>query len=91
MTLLYISCVGAHSATVALDSLEIINCESGEFIVPYGALVDTFMFNLNPVVNVSSDGHLLPNLFKLEVRVSFCVRKVLLVIKNTRGPMQFYK
>uniref|UniRef100_A0A3Q3QKA4 Tyrosine-protein kinase receptor n=1 Tax=Monopterus albus TaxID=43700 RepID=A0A3Q3QKA4_MONAL len=32
VTLLYTSCVGGDGATVALDSLTIIGCESGEFI-----------------------------------------------------------
>ena len=33
VTLLYTSCLGEDGATVALDSLELIDCESGEFII----------------------------------------------------------
>lgn len=33
VTLLYTSCLGEDGATVALDSLELIDCESGELIM----------------------------------------------------------
>lgn len=33
VTLLYTSCPGDHMTTVALDSLGLIDCDSGEFIV----------------------------------------------------------
>lgn len=32
VTLLYTSCLGEDGVTVALDSLELIDCESGEFV-----------------------------------------------------------
>lgn len=33
VTLIYSSCLGENGATVALDSLELINCESGTLIL----------------------------------------------------------
>uniref|UniRef100_A0A8C4HWV6 Tyrosine-protein kinase receptor n=1 Tax=Dicentrarchus labrax TaxID=13489 RepID=A0A8C4HWV6_DICLA len=38
VALLYTSCMGEKGATVALDSLELIDCESGEYILFYRAL-----------------------------------------------------
>lgn len=52
VTLLYTSC--EREATVALDSLEFINCESGEFIGSLRA------FKPDAVMVISCDKHLQP-------------------------------
>lgn len=68
VNLVYVSCVRADRVTVALDSLEIIHCESGEFIAPDQALIDRFLFNLKTAAIVCSHRHFSPDLFKLETR-----------------------
>lgn len=49
VTLLYTSCLGEGRVTVALDSLEFIDCESGKSIK-----LELFQFKPKPVAVVSS-------------------------------------
>ncbi len=52
VTLLYNACLGEDGATVALDSLELIDCESGEVIMFYTDIL------ISALAGLSSDKHL---------------------------------
>lgn len=63
VTLLYTSCLGEDGAKVALDSLEFIDCESGEFIIFYSALLISSV-NTSCSLFDQTEG---TSLFKLEI------------------------
>lgn len=48
VTLLYTTCLGEDGSIVALDSLEFIDCEAGEFIMFQRAVLYSFLISVKP-------------------------------------------